>query len=1235
MNGTAAGFSNTPAWGTPSSGQCGKCHNGVKGDATVMDTGSHPKHVSENDFPCSFCHSGGGPGSVGNHVDGKIQIIMNSTFGGIYNQGPADTPASGYGSCSGVYCHNASVPNWYYDNGTLDCAFCHKTAWSVPGRHSTHYNTATYPTNRTDGNVSNSTNYIYSCGVCHYGTMHAGGEVDPGRLTAEVFYNTSIAGTGATNTGGSNSWSDVTFNWTDATCSTYCHSDGTSLSSPFTPNDDDFNWATPEFGFGCESCHSSNAAATNTMDSGRHLAHMNSTIEHGDNYECDTCHSDTVDSGDDTFIANKVNHVDTINTVVFNSMILAKNGLASFTQGNDTCDNVYCHSDGADDTSYWTINWDSPPIDCKGCHGTAGGSTLGEPAYTNAGAGIDNANSHTKHVAGQNYECKACHDDTTDTDSHTLANGIHLDGVKNVAIEAAYDTNADKYDNYIPGTGKKTCSDVYCHSTVQNVNATAAPTYLTPTWGGSAICGSCHNGEKGDLSEMDTGSHPKHVTFEGFECWYCHDGGGPANVANHVDGKIQIIMNSTIGGIYNQGPADIPQSGYGQCSSVYCHNTLQPNWYTDNDSLTCGSCHEASSALPGRHNTHYANTLAATNRTGGNESISDQYIYNCGVCHPAMTHARGEVISGELTADVVFNSSIAGTGATNTGGGSSTPDGTFNWTNATCSVYCHSQGDALSGWTGPNNGLFNWATAEFTFDCESCHSSNAGAANTMDSGRHLAHMNSTAEIGDNYECDTCHADTVDSGDDATIADKSNHVDGINTVVFNSVLLALNSSASFTQGNDTCSNLYCHSDGADLTSYWTINWDDPPISCNGCHGIGTSLGDPGYQNTGPGLLNANSHSQHVAVEGFECWYCHDDTTADGSSTFANGIHIDGVKNVAIAAAYDGGGTKYDNFTPGETFKTCVDVSCHGGNSVQWGDAVICDDCHLIPGPDVDNFTFSGFSAGFIQAQINTTDWGQVSGTVYGHGGTTGNLPLACNDCHDPGAAHGGPTNYFRLMNSSDPGGDIPDIDGVTDICYSCHQTGALTNPLAADVGNRVDKFHYGEEHDDTYNGGQFCWDCHDPHGDGNIKMIHSRAHMKTGTYGNPGTLANLTGTTGDATSYIEFTDNTKATGLGGFAMNSVNNTVQGYRYEKGVCNACHEAAQMANDHYTITTSDDHNQGTVCTVCHVHNENSIVDGDAFKGGGCNGCHGYPQAGINAGGHFSTVRGTWHPKYHRFGH
>ena len=48
------------------------------------------------------------------------------------------------------------------------------------------------------------------------------------------------------------------------------------------------------------------------------------------------------------------------------------------------------------------------------------------------------------------------------------------------------------------------------------------------------------------------------------------------------------------------------------------------------------------------------------------------------------------------------------------------------------------------------------------------------------------------------------------------------------------------------------------------------------------------------------------------------------------------------------------------------------------------------------------------------------------------------------------------------------------------------------------------------------------------------------------------------------------------------------------------------------HYTSTSSDSHNSGTLCTDCHKHSENTTYDGDAWKGaGGCNGCHGYPPA------------------------
>jgi hypothetical protein len=132
-----------------------------------------------------------------------------------------------------------------------------------------------------------------------------------------------------------------------------------------------------------------------------------------------------------------------------------------------------------------------------------------------------------------------------------------------------------------------------------------------------------------------------------------------------------------------------------------------------------------------------------------------------------------------------------------------------------------------------------------------------------------------------------------------------------------------------------------------------------------------------------------------------------------------------------------------------------------------------------------------------------------------------------------------------------------------------------------------------------NGGKFCWDCHDPHGDSNIKMIQARPAKTTdGTYGIPTATPGID---------VVFTNNTIGTGAGGFART-------GGTFEQGICNACHtaSASNPKMQHYTSTSSDSHNSGQVCTICHSHSGDTTVDGNAFEGAGdCNGCHAYPPA------------------------
>ncbi|WP_459943322.1 hypothetical protein, partial [Deferrisoma palaeochoriense] len=109
--------------------------------------------------------------------------------------------------------------------------------------------------------------------------------------------------------------------------------------------------------------------------------------------------------------------------------------------------------------------------------------------------------------------------------------------------------------------------------------------------------------------------------------------------------------------------------------------------------------------------------------------------------------------------------------------------------------------------------------------------------------------------------------------------------------------------------------------------------------------------------------------------------------------------------------------------------------------------------------------------------------------------------------------------------------------------------------AAKNGKDVDANHYGTKHDAATDGGTFCWDCHDPHGDrtsggGNIYMVQRAAtQVSDGTYGVPSTTVTPV-----------FTNNATGTDYAKSAAPY-----------NGVCQVCHTATA----HYTSTSGDGHN------------------------------------------------------------
>jgi hypothetical protein len=210
----------------------------------------------------------------------------------------------------------------------------------------------------------------------------------------------------------------------------------------------------------------------------------------------------------------------------------------------------------------------------------------------------------------------------------------------------------------------------------------------------------------------------------------------------------------------------------------------------------------------------------------------------------------------------------------------------------------------------------------------------------------------------------------------------------------------------------------------------------------------------------------------------------------------------------------------------------------------------------------------------------------------------------NAGHTPTAS----TNPYRLRvgtQETTPGS--PYEYGPTPgnaVCLACHAAGdngvsrnSAGDALALEDSNLdVDTAHFGDKHQQP-EGGELCWDCHDPHGvPNNLVMIKDQVSQASDQYGVP-----------SATVLVEFTDNTQ--NVGGFV--EITNVPR-----RGMCQACHaikngdpEADPTAstkwwrNDgsDFDAATSD-HNIGTLCTDCHFHTDN-------FKGSGgdCLGCHG----------------------------
>jgi len=1218
----------TPPWASApltSPTGCSTCHSAPPGDGnhpSLSGPGKkHGDYYGTGAGSCIKCHADhtaeAKPFAHATSVGKRGLIIVfraPPNSGGSYSGNvtypgylPSRNPLRN-GICSSLYCHSDGIGGapktaavW---GSTLpaDCSGCHGGNASAAtviasGLHPKHINqTAFLGTN-------------LECARCHSSTVSVGND----RLITGIAGHVDGAIT-VTFAGGG------TYNAATQTCSgTTCHSAGKATApQPVAP-------AWTGAAIGCNGCHgaSTTTGAPDYPNAGAAAVLANSHPKHvASAADCATCHIGTTTTGA-AIAAGSVLHNNGAIDVTFNS---AKAGSgATWAAGTKSCSATSCHGTSA------PVWGGALPTDCTGCHG--GDSTSASAIAT--GKHTAHVNNPTILGLGNNFGCVECHAKTVSA-NRTISNPAnHNNGFVDYSGAKARGSA-----NYNAST--KLCTNLYCHS---NGNPGSLVSVNPPAWSSTATmgCNGCHGTStttgapdyaNGGAGSTTANSHPKHVAGAGIidtrGCANCH-----AKTVSQT--RAGAFKDYTAGSYHlNRTPNVILKPIGGStgswngstCSATYCHGAAaSAPWGAP--SLACNACHSANNALPGAHGIHYAGTALPTRfvNFSGNVSSATAYRFTCSSCHASgagkATHAGGPA-NAVGAAEVFYGFTTNILKGSYTYGTTQGTDNGFKWTNGGggCNTtYCHSNGQGGNGLTA-----VSWSTTAGSGTCVQCHDTKqTGATATRLSGKHDKHMNPASNpiigLGNGLNCIDCHARTA--AGNTTISDKSRHINKF--IDYTGAKAGGN--AKYNRSTRQCFSIYCHSNGNPGAIVYAnpAAWNSAiTYGCNGCHGTSSAIGAPDYANGGAGSATANSHAKHVAgaADTTVCSNCHVKSasmTAAGKFKDYSAVsyHLNGTPNVYFNAAKAG-------TTATWAAGTCNNVACHGGNPVQWGvTAVNCQDCHgNAASASVSDFGATFWNNGSVSKfkMTGTGSWadnGHGRPTASGNYAGSGNPPANftgvasyCEWCHDSTIAHYVSTNPFRLRNLADA------TWGKNGVCMLCHALGSAGVTVGgvsrnASSAGKVGSSHFGAKHTSTLSGGQYCWDCHEPHGTGNTNQLMIRSLVAVASSAATGAP------TTQSSQSVTFTLSATPTGT---------DYADSAAPFNGVCNACH----TTTNHYTQTSGDGHNAGVRCTSCHSHTGGSTID--AFRPtADCDACHGYPPAPagfVGTHGNYSSARAEDYP-------
>ena len=525
------------SWGSTLNATCSGCHGGDNSAAIKIGTvGSvgHVKHIQAYGYGCVKCHettvsANRTISSYASHVNRQVNIEFNNSttaVSGTYNGSAspmAKLPGTSTGTCTNTYCHSKGtsatpsaaapniIPNWT-SNLNATCSSCH-------GNDNTAgYKMGTVGSSAHAKHVQSYTGF--TCDYCHAATAtnsrtiatvanHVNRKVD---VDFNAWVNTNATYGGAT-------LNSKLPGAAMTTCAnTYCHSNGTSVSSGTIPANTTVSWGTAG-PLACNSCHG-NATygsdfrkatplyASGTPKGNAHASHIRTGALSGVYMQCFNCHAATTQNN--TTIVNTTNHVNKAYNVVSvfagfsssfrdgdNTMNSTKVTLThNYNATGSSCSNVSCHPIGLDITTApptpktrasSSVKWNSSGV-CIDCHNIDMQSTSTfHHAMRNYSAGYPLLSPYSSASTGVNVyarRCTMCHVDHN-IFSNDLNSSNSLGRAGNLRTDIAVAPTASSgYSNkdYIKSGSGGIC--ISCHTTAKAKDTTRRkndyPANVTP-----------------------------------------------------------------------------------------------------------------------------------------------------------------------------------------------------------------------------------------------------------------------------------------------------------------------------------------------------------------------------------------------------------------------------------------------------------------------------------------------------------------------------------------------------------------------------------------------------------------------------------------------------------------------------------------------------------------------------------------------------------------------------------